>query len=280
MQPFHRPLFLLTECEELVACLRQVMERPFSLYRVADWTSLKRELRSAAPTAVCFVDAMRYVGCERALAEGLRELTQEFPNLAVVGCLEIGSGDVGVLAALQSWGVAEILDLRRDVSSAAVARRLDAVANFWTKRLFQAALPRSFSARGRAVVGAVARITAQGGNVPELAKALGIKNRSVSRWCSDAGLPEPRRMFAWVKLLLAAELLDDHHRTFESVARATGFSSAASLKSTAKVFTGLNPTELRGRGAFNVVSGLARAEFRAAREAARQSRRQRNTWYN
>jgi len=87
-------------------------------------------------------------------------------------------------------------------------------------------------------------------------------------------------MFTWLRLLLAAELLDDHGRTVENIARATGFSSAASLKSTTKAFTRLTPTELRAGGAFESVARLARAEFRKAREVARQSRRQENSWYN
>jgi transcriptional regulator GlxA family with amidase domain len=37
-------------------------------------------------------------------------------------------------------------------------------------------------------------------------------------------------MFVWIRLLLADALLDDHKRTFESVARVTGFSSAAAAE--------------------------------------------------
>ena len=150
----------------------------------------------------------------------------------------------------------------------------------WAQRLLKRALPRSLSARGRILVEKVAHVVAEGGHVPELASALGIYKRTVPRWCEAAGVPEARRMFTWIRLLLAAELLDDHVRTFENVARATGFSSGASLKSTTKAFIGLTPTELRATGAFAAVARLARSEFREAREAARQSRRQENSWYN
>lgn len=280
VQPFHRPLFLLTESEELEANLRQVIERPFSLHRMPDWPTLKHMLQSGPATAVCFADAMAFVGRHECLAEGLREIARDFPLLAVVACLRVRSQDGYVLRALQGWGVAEILDLDREQSAAAVARRLKEVEGVWAQRLFRRALPRTLSARGRTVLETVAHIAAQGGHVPELASALGIYKRTVPRWCAAAGVPEPRRMFTWIRLLLAADLLDNPARTIENVARVTGFASAASLKSTSKAFTGLAPSDLRVRGAFDAVASLARTEFREAREAARQSRQHKNTWYN
>ena len=116
--------------------------------------------------------------------------------------------------------------------------------------------------------------------MPEVASALGIYKRTVARWCAAAGVPDARRMFAWIRLLLAADLLDDPTRTIEHVARVSGYSSAASLKSTTKQFIGLSPSELRERGAFEAVVSRARDEFREAREALHRSRRNENTWYN
>lgn len=280
VQAFHRPLLLLTACEELEVNLRQVIERPFALERVGDWPTLRKALKTASPTAVCFVDAMASVGREKGLAEGLREITRDYPLTAVVASMEVNATDGLSLASLQSWGVAELLDLNRELSPAAVERRLREVEGVWAQRLLKRALPRSLSARGRTLLAKVAQVTAQGGHVPELAGALGVYKRTVNRWCIAAGVPDARRMFVWIRLLLAGGLLDDHSRTFENVARVTGFSSAASLKGTTKDIIGLTPTELRARGAFEAVARMAQAEFREAREAARQSRRQQNSWYN
>lgn len=280
VQPFHRPLLLLTSCEELEANIRRVIERPFALQRVADWPALRSALKSASPTTVCFVDAISTVEGDKALAEGLREIAREFPLMAVVACLEVCPDDGPVLRTLQDWGVAELLDLNRERYPAAVERRLQDVEGVWAQRLLERALPRSLSARGRILLEKVAQIAAEGGHVPELADSLGIYKRTVPRWCAAAGVPEARRMFTWLRLLLAAVLLDDPERSFENVARTTGYSSAASLKSTTKAFTGMTPTELRARGAFDAIAELARAEFREAREAARQSRRQENSWFN
>lgn len=280
VQPFHRPLFVLSHSEELEANLRQAIERPFALYRVPDWPALKASLHAASGTAVCFVDGMVSVGSEKGLAEGLREVAQDFPLVGIVACVRVDSVDPEVLAAMQAWGVTEILDLDWEQSAAAVARRIDDVKGVWAQRLLARALPRVLSARGRTLLETVADVAAQGGHVPELAAALGIYQRTVRRWCTAAGVPEARRMFTWIRLLLAAELLDNPGRTIENVARVSGFSSGASLKSTARAFTGLTPSELRERGAFDAVANLARSEFRSTREAARQSDRHENSWFN
>jgi AraC-like DNA-binding protein len=280
VQPTHRPLFLLTHSQELEASLRQVIDRPFALQRLSDWTELRQSLASAPHTAVCFVDAMVSVGGAPSLAEGIREIGQQFPIVAVVACVRVVDCTTDVLAALQEWGVAEILDVEKERSPAAVARRLQVVKTVWAQRLFKRALPKKLSARGRILLYAVAEVAAEGGYVSELADQLGVSRSTVTRWCAAAGVPEPRRMFSWTKLLLAADLLGDPQRSIESAARIAGFSSAASFASSTRAFTGLSPTDLRSAGAFETVAALARSEFRASREEARQSRQHRNSWYN
>lgn len=279
-QPVHRPVFLLTNSEVLEANLRRVVEPPFVVQCVPDWDSLKRSLSSAPQTAVCFADAMASVGAEIGLAEGLREVSRDYPLVAVVGCLRVAECGPAILAALQDWGVSEILDLDKEQSASAVRRRLDLVRPVWAQRLFRRALPRTLSARGRVLLEAVADVAAQGGYVTELGDALGVYRGTVTRWCAAAGLPEPRRIFGWIRLLLAADLLDDQERSFESVARISGFTSGASLKSTTKTFTDLSPAELRELGAFQTIARLAQVEFRATRDAARSSKQHKNSWFN
>ncbi|HEU4561029.1 MAG TPA: helix-turn-helix domain-containing protein [Longimicrobium sp.] len=281
VQPFHRPLFLLTESEDLESSLRHVIERPFALYRVRDWAELKSALSSAPQTAVCFADAVHSAGRNQRLAEGLREIAGEFPLLAVVACLRVeGHADTETLLVLQDWGVADILDLVRETSSAAVARRLAEVKGVWAQRIFMRALPRALTTRARTLLETVADVAAEGGHVPELARALNIDERTVPRWCAAAGVPHARRLFSWIRLLLAADLLDDRRRSIEAVARASGYSSAASLKSTTKKFTTYSPSELRERGAFQAVATLVRDEFREARDALHRSKHKENSWYN
>jgi AraC-like DNA-binding protein len=280
VQPILRPIFLLTHSEGLEENLRRVIERPFTMERFSGWTELKRSLGTAPHTAVCFVDAMVSVGSATGLAEGIREIGREFPLVAIVACVRVADCTCDVLAALQEWGAAEILDVEKEHSPAAVARRLELVKTLWAHRLFTRAHLTKLSARGRTLLYAVADVAAEGGYVSELAARLGVYRRTVTRWCAAAGVPEPRRMFSWTKLLLAADLLGDPQRSIESAARVSGFSSAASLASTTKSFIGLSPSDLRTAGAFETVARLARSEFHVTREAARQSEQHKNSWYN
>lgn len=280
VQPFQRPVFLLTTSDEMESMLRQVLHQPFLLRRVRDWAELRSALVEATPSALCFMDAVTGNGAQRGLSERVREVVHEFPHVPVVACLAVDPvGDVEKLIALQSWGVAEVLDSRREHTATALVRRLETVKSVWAHRLFEAVLPRSLSTRGRVLLGAVADVAAEGGHVPELARRLGIDERTVPRWCASAGVPNARRLFSWIRLLFAADLLDRSAHSVEFIARQAGYSSAASLKSTTKQFTTFTPTDLRARQAFETVSELVRAELRKAQDALQGSRK-RNTWFN
>ena len=278
--PVTRPLFLLSKSAVLDANLRAVVEPPFIIHRVSDWPGLKRALSVASPTSVCFADATYGSGGECGLAEGLREVTSRFPLLAVVACVSLRPDNLTALSALQQWGVAELLDLDREITPAATARRLHEIKGFWAARLIDRAFARSLTPKGRILLEKAANVAADGGKVPDFARELGLSKRTIPRWCELAGIPEPRRTFAWIRLLVAGELLDTPRRSIEQAARAAGFSSAGSLKSTTRAFTNLTPSDLREHGAFETVAALARSEFRATKDAARDSPRYESSWFN
>lgn len=279
-RPLNRLLVVLSDSEDLQRNLLTVVTHPFVMQRVPDWKALRRVLGAAPHTAVCFVDALAKVGSDIALVEDLREITREFPLVSVIACLSVAGGGREVLTTLQDWGVSEIIDLDRDKSPQVVAHRLNQVKGIWAQRLIRYALPRTLTARGRALLEAAAEVTSRGGSVKELGDILGVSRNTITRWCEKAGVPEPRRMFSWIRLLLAAHALEDRHRSIESVARMAGFASAGSLKSASVSYAGLPPSELRHQGAFATVARLAQLEFREARERSRQSKTHNNSWYN
>jgi transcriptional regulator GlxA family with amidase domain len=57
-----------------------------------------------------------------------------------------------------------------------------------------------------------------------------------------------------MRILLAAELLDDPGRTVLSVAHACGYSSDSGLRRVTQKFLGTSPTTLREKGAFSRAS--------------------------
>jgi transcriptional regulator GlxA family with amidase domain len=105
-----------------------------------------------------------------------------------------------------------------------------------------------------------------------------VNERTVPRWCRRADLPPPRRLLAWLRLLLAAELLDDENRPVLSVARACGYASEVSLKAALRQFMGAPPSELRKAGAFDTAARAFSRELFELREAARARGRPERTW--
>jgi AraC-like DNA-binding protein len=61
---------------------------------------------------------------------------------------------------------------------------------------------------------------------------------------------------AWMRILLAASLLDDPGRTVLGVAYACGYSSDSSLRRAMQDFLGTVPTALRREGAFSRAARL------------------------
>jgi len=272
-----RPLYLLHDSAHLAERLRQVRAGIFRLVPVAGWEALAGELARAPGTAVAVVDPLDGGG---GLAEELQALLARFPAATVVAALRVDPQRADDLRTLLAWGVADVIALGREDTPVALARRIQAVQARSLNRLLQRALPRGVPSRARILLSAAAETVAAGGQVPELARALGVNERTVPRWFGRAALPPPRRLLAWLRLLMAAELLDDASRSVPSVARACGYASEVSLKAALRQFIGAPPSELRRAGAFDTAARAFARELFELREAARARGRPEKTWLN
>ncbi|HEX6748987.1 MAG TPA: helix-turn-helix domain-containing protein [Longimicrobium sp.] len=279
MQEVVRPLFLLHDDETLRERLAAVQGSAFRLVRVAGWAALADALGAAPGTAVSVVDPFA-ASRAGAPAPELRALLESHPAATVVAAFRVEPQHEGHLRTLLAWGVADVIALGREDSEPALARRVAAVQARTVHRLLRRALPRGVPGRARALLTTAAETVAAGGQAPELAAALGVNERTVPRWFARADLPPPRRLMAWLRLLLAAELLDDHRRTVAQVARACGYASEVSLKAALRQFMGAPPTELRERGAFATAARAFARELFELREAARARGKPERTWLN
>ena len=89
--------------------------------------------------------------------------------------------------------------------------------------------------------------------VAGLAATLGTATKTLARRMARAGLPRPRRMIAWTRLLAAASLLENSRRPIGSVAKELGFTTSRSFRELMEHYTGRRPSALRGTGAFGTV---------------------------
>jgi AraC-like DNA-binding protein len=258
MQPIARPLIVLHSDGVFKERVRKVGTHRFKTQFVEDWDELRTALNESPPAALVVVDPYtRTYGTETELAPELRSILWEFPTATVIAGLEVRRGRVRDLRTLGEWGVKEVIALDEEDTVEAISRRLR-------------------SAQGRPLQSllAAAEVVAEGGHGRDLALQLKLSERTLLRWAEQADLPPPRRVLAWMRVLLACELLDDPGQTVLSVAYTCGYASDSSLRRAVQEFTGVMLTQLRKQGAFATASEKFLAELEAAREEGRIRRKE------
>ena len=270
-----RPLIVLHRDELLRAHLRSAGRREYDVLCVESWSDLHAVARSTQAIPVGVVDPYAGVapvngpGSDPGPAPALRTFLREFPYVPVVAALETRPARFRDIRTLGSWGISEIVSLDQEALGEAVAQRLREVSGRAMKSLLGSVLPPSLCFRAHEVMTAAAdAVTAGGGDARDVARALFISRRTLSRRCVDSGLPNPRRLLAWMRVLLACELLDDPRRTVGNVAFVCGYSSDNALRLALSTFLGRTPRELRQSGALSTAARAFRGELSEHRNSA------------
>ncbi|MBB4635919.1 helix-turn-helix domain-containing protein [Longimicrobium terrae] len=271
-------MFILHEDRAFLGMLRRI-ESGYELRQVSSWEDLTNALRRAPLTAVSVVDPWHRSG-GTADPPPIHRLTTEFPAFSVVAVGRFPATAASDLHRLLGFGIADALDLDRENTPGAVARRLRVVRGRSARILLARAVDYPLPSRTRALLQAAVEVVGDGGQAPQLAAALRADERTVLRWLDRAGLPAPRRLLAWLRLLFASELLDDPARTIEGVARLSGYAGAVTLKAAYRNFLGQSVPQLRACGAFTSTAMAMKAEFRRIRENARGAGQSERVWLN
>lgn len=276
MQPVSRVLLVLHSDEAFRDRVHKAGSSIFRCWSVSDWDSLRDALQDAPPAAVVVADPYLDMPGRRELSPRLRSILWEFPSATVIAAVSLRPDRYGDFHTLGEWGIAEILDMEEETTLEAVERRLRSAYGYPIQRLLSRALPNYVPGRARAILLAAAEVAASGGQGRDLARKLHLSERTLLRWCERTDLPPPRRVMAWMRILFAADLLDDPGRTVLSVAHACGYVSDSSLRRAMQDFLGIAPTALREKGAFQTAS---RTMVKELAELRRQSREQREVEY-
>lgn len=243
----------------------------FACWSVSEWEPLREAMRDAPPTVVVVVDPY-FGGRNGEFAPQLGAVLHDFPWASVVAAMRPRHGGEDV-QALGRLGISEIILIGTEDTPQAIRRILRQAQGRFLKSLLRRILPPHLGGRGRIILMASAEAISAGGHTPDLARALSVATKTLARWCERSYLPSPRRLLAWIRVLLASELLDDPPRTVSSVARACGYTSDTALRRALLDFLGMGPTDLRAAGAFDVASRAFLAELYVLREKGRARKR-------
>jgi len=191
------PILLVLHADpEVRGRLRSELRAAYRIQDVGSWDDLREAIRRSPPNAVALVDPYHDVVPGGATPDRLRHLLSEFPSSPVIATYSISDPRIGDTQTLISWGVAEVLDLKRELTGPALLRRLNVLRSHRMRLVLEAATPRFLPSRARALLADAAEVVAAGGKAPDLAERMGAVERTLHRWCAKFGLPEPRRLLA------------------------------------------------------------------------------------
>lgn len=256
-----RQVLLLHTDHAFQEMVRSTLPEGFGCWTLPDWRALRETARDASPSTVAIVDpGVGSAGGEP--APELRDFLSDFSWLPVVAAVRAGPGTVEILMVLGRWGVSEVIIHGAEDTRAGILKAIHFAQGKVLKGLMEEILPSYLPGRVRRLLFAAAEAVSAGGHSPDLAAVLGVTETTVIRRCERLCLPPPRRLLAWMRVLLAARLLQDGGRTSQSVAYACGYANEAGLRRVFQNFLGLSVTELRRRGPLRTASGVFLAELR------------------
>lgn len=109
-----------------------------------------------------------------------------------------------------------------------------------------------------------------------LARLLALPRRTVSQRLAAAGFPAPQRLLTWGRLIVAAHLLEDRHRSADRIALALEFPSGSAFRNTCQRYLHATPNDIRSRGgaAYVIRAMLLQTEIaRQPRSSGRAGKR-------
>lgn len=201
---------------------------------------------------------------------GIRRIREEFPSVPVVMYVPLSNQLSSLLLEYARIGVSQLVfqgvdDLRTPLR-AAVHAALDHASALSLMEELEPLVPAPLLPFFRYCLEHARRDI----SVEDVASAMGVHRKTLVDRLRAAGLPSPRAIIGWSRLVIAARLLDDPGRTVEQVALKLDFPSGTSLRNMVKRYTGLRTSEVRQNGGVHCVLHAFKRELAAG---ATQGRR-------
>lgn len=234
----------------------------YEVERFARWGEL---LKRAARVPTSTVLLLEPHGQAANVAPEFWEVLGRFHSLTVIAAVPLSDVSSVELRRMQMAGVSEFLNLRLTHTPELVARVADTAFARPLKQRVDAGLSRFVPGDARALIRGAAEVAACAGNADDLARIFGVQPPTVTKWCEALRLPPPRRLQLWLRLLLAAQLLEDAGRSIQAASRAAGYATDRSFRRALQEVVGKNPRGLRASGAFGEVMAAFNSDVRKFR---------------
>ena len=241
---------------------------------VETWAELLEAMSLASPASAVLADP--YLG--RRPGDGpapeLRDAIAQHPSVPVIAVMRLRPERSPDVAELLEWEVSDVLNLNVQRSLEGVRQVLRGARARPLKRRVEPLLTGFASENARNLVRAACEVASEGGAAPELAAIFGVDPRTVTAWCRREGLPPPRRLLAWTRVLLAAMMLSEGGRSVVNVARAIGYATDHALRRAMRELAAGDPAKLERGDLFAHAADRFRRELRETRDRARERRRE------
>jgi AraC-like DNA-binding protein len=163
------------------------------------------------------------------VAPKLRLLRERFPSVPIVAYIDLTPTHVRELVSAVRAGVSTVVFRGLENSDSMLCAALLSAQNCETSELILRAIEARVPRRARATVQACAVNGKHAFSVDQLGRCRGITRRGLAKALRSSGLPAPKRLIGWMRLLHAGRLADDPGRSVEAIALELGFASGAAL---------------------------------------------------
>lgn len=251
------------------ARLRDALSQEYRLVECESWEHLWGVARSERIDG-CVLDP--YSDGEEPGRVRLRRFRRRFPDLVIVVFAEFQGRELD-LYHLGRLGVDGVILSREERSHRRIRNAVGLALSASLASRIGERLDGTVPPLGVRCVEWAVKHAVECPQVRDLAAEVRMSPRALARELRSLGLPSPRQLLLWGRLVQATRMLDDPETTVEDAAFALGYATGASLGRAIKEQTGLSPTELsRAGGADSVVDAFVRLVTEGAREADRDRR--------
>jgi AraC-like DNA-binding protein len=223
--------------------LRTALRDRHDLRECAGWSELA-QLCDREPVRIAVLDL--FVGGQ-ANFEGVRQLKQRFPRLTIVAYVAMTLERGHDLFDAGRAGLDGLVLLDQDDAP----RPLLALIEQSESKSLAGMVRRSLDGIDPAVADAILLAISRAHerlSPTDLARLLALPRRAVLQRLAASGFPPPQRLLTWGRLILAAHLLEDRHRSADRVAMTLDFPSGSAFRNTCQRYLGATPGEIRAGG--------------------------------